>query len=68
MLEILGRLTSEESREWVEPDSKEGVLMEREGAGDGGREDTREGISGSAERRQLQLQTAGQTALRIACL
>lgn len=61
MLETLGRLTSEETREWEEPDSKEVVLIEREGAGDGGREDTLEGTSGSAQRgreheREIQLQ------------
>lgn len=50
MLETLGRLTSEETGEREEPDSKEVVLIEREGAGDGGREDTLEGISGSARR------------------
>lgn len=50
VLETLGRLTSEETAEWEEPDSKEVVLMEREGAGDGAREDTLEGTSGSAER------------------
>lgn len=50
MLETLGRLTSEETAEWEEPDSKEVVLMEREGVGDGAREDTLEGTSGSAER------------------
>lgn len=52
MLETLGRLTSEESRDWEEPESKEVVLIEREGAGDGGREDTLEGTSGSAQRRR----------------
>lgn len=50
VLETLGRLTSEETAEWEEPDSKEVVLMEREGAGDGAREDTLVGTSGSAER------------------
>lgn len=50
MLETLGKLTSEETREWEEPVSREVVLIEREGAGDGGREDTLEGTSGSAER------------------
>lgn len=52
MLETLGRLTSEESRDWEEPESKEVVLTEREGEGDGGREDTLEGTSGSAQRRR----------------
>ena len=59
MLETLGRLTSEEAGEWEEPDSKEVVLIEREGAGDAGREDTLEGTSGSAEKEretELQLQ------------
>lgn len=50
MLDTLGRLTSEETGEREEPDSKEVVLIEREGAGDGGREDPLEGTSGSAER------------------
>lgn len=50
MLETLGKLTSEETREREEPDSKEVVLIEREGAGEGGREDTLDGTSGSAER------------------
>ncbi len=50
MLEALGRLTSEETGEWEEPDSKEVVLIEREGAGDEGREDPLEGTSGSAEK------------------
>lgn len=49
VLETLGRLTSEETREWEEPESIEVVLTEREGAGDVGREDTLEGTSGSAE-------------------
>lgn len=48
VLETLGRLTSEETCEWEEPDSMEVVLIVREGAGDGGREDTLEGTSGSA--------------------
>lgn len=62
MLDTLGKLTSEETSEWEEPDSKEVVLIEREGAGDAGREDTLEGTSGSAgteregETRGLQLQ------------
>lgn len=43
MLETLGRLSSEETREWEELE-----LIEREGAGDGGREETLEGTSGSA--------------------
>lgn len=43
VLETLGRLTSE----WEEPHSKEAVLMEREGAGEGAREDTLDGTSGS---------------------
>lgn len=47
MLETLGKLTSEETGEWEEPDSKEVVLIESERAGDGGREDTLEGTSGS---------------------
>lgn len=47
MLETLGRLISEEMREWEEPEHKEVELIEREGAGDGGREDTLEGTSGS---------------------
>lgn len=50
VLEILGRLTSEEIGEREEPVSMEVVLIEREGAGDEGREDTLEGTSGSAER------------------
>lgn len=50
MLETLGRLTSEETGEWEEPDSKEVVLIVREGAGDGGREDSLEGTSGSERR------------------
>lgn len=50
MLETLGRLTSEDTGEWEEPDSKEVVLIEREGAGDAGREDTLEGTSGSGRR------------------
>jgi len=49
VLETLGKLTSEETSEWEEPDSKEVVLVVREGAGDGGREDTLEGTPGSAE-------------------
>lgn len=53
VLETLGRLTSEETAEWEEPDSKEVVLMEREGEGDGAREDTLEGTSGSAERERV---------------
>lgn len=48
MLDALGRLTSEETREWAEPEPKEVGLIEREGAGDGGSEDTLEGTSGSA--------------------
>lgn len=52
VLETLGRLTSEEGRDWEEPESKEVVLIEREGAGDAGREDTLEGTSGSAQRRR----------------
>lgn len=51
VLETLGMLTSEETGEWEEPDSKEVVLIEREVAGDGGREDVLEGTSGSAGRR-----------------
>lgn len=51
VLEILGRLTSEEIGEREEPVSMEVVLIEREGAGDEGREDTLEGTSGSAGRR-----------------
>lgn len=51
MLEILGRLTSEEIGEREDPVSMEVVLIEREGAGDEGREDTLEGTSGSAGRR-----------------
>lgn len=47
VLETLGRLISEEMREWEEPEHKEVELIEREGAGDGGREDTLEGTSGS---------------------
>lgn len=50
VLETLGRLTSEETSEWEEPDSTEVVLIEREGPGDGGREDTLEGTSGSGRR------------------
>lgn len=50
MLEILGKLTSEVAREREEPDSKEVVLIEREGAGEGGREDTLDGTSGSEKR------------------
>lgn len=50
MLEILGRLTSEEIGEREEPVSMEVVLIEREGAGDEGREDTLEGTSGSGRR------------------
>lgn len=50
VLEMLGRLTSEDMGEWEEPDAKEVELIEREGAGDGGREDTLEGTSGSAQR------------------
>ena len=49
MLDTLGKLTSEETIEWEEPDSKEVVLIVREGAGDGGRDDPLEGTSGSAE-------------------
>lgn len=49
VLETLGRLTSEETSEWEEPDSREVLLIEREGAGDAGREDILEGTSGSAE-------------------
>lgn len=59
VLETLGKLTSEEAREWEEPDPKEVVLIEREGAGDGGREETLEGTSGSADgegEKELQLQ------------
>lgn len=52
VLETLGRLTSEERREWEEPEHKEAELTEREGAGDGGREDTLEGTSGSAPRKR----------------
>ena len=66
VLETLGRLASEEIGEWQEPDSKEVVLIEREGPGDGGREDTLEGISGSAERereRELQLQREERTGM-----
>lgn len=51
MLDTLGKLTSEETIEWEEPDSKEVVLIVREGAGDGGRDDPLEGTSGSAGRR-----------------
>lgn len=50
VLETLGRLTSEETSEWEELDSIEVVLIEREGPGDGGREDTLEGTSGSGRR------------------
>lgn len=50
VLETLGRLTSEETTEWEEPDSREVVLVEREGAGDGGREDTLDGTPGSGRR------------------
>lgn len=50
VLEALGRLTSEEVRDWEEPRSAEVALMVREGAGDGGREEALEGTSGSAER------------------
>lgn len=50
MLETLGKLLSKETREREEPDSKEVVLIEREGAGDGGSEDTLEGTSGSGRR------------------
>lgn len=49
MLDTLGKLTSEETIEWEEPDSKEVMLIVREGAGDGGRDDPLEGTSGSAE-------------------
>lgn len=52
MLDTLGRLTSEETREWAEPEPKEVELIEREGAGDGGSEDTLEGMSGSAGERE----------------
>lgn len=52
MLETLGRLRSEEMREWAEPEHKEAELTEREGPGDGGREDTLEGTSGSAGGRE----------------
>lgn len=52
MLETLGRLTSEETREWAEPEPREVELIEREGAGDGGSEDTLEGTSGSAGERE----------------
>lgn len=50
MLETLGRLTSEETSEREDPDSTEVVLIEREGAGDEGREDPLEGTSGSTEK------------------
>lgn len=49
LLAMLGRLTSDETSEWEEPEWREAELMEREGLGDGGREDTLEGTSGSAE-------------------
>lgn len=52
MLDTLGRLTSEETREREEPEPKEVELIEREGTGDGGREDTLEGTSGSAGQRE----------------
>lgn len=52
MLDTLGRLTSEETREWEEPEPMEVELIEREGTGDGGREDTLEGTSGSAGERE----------------
>lgn len=61
MLETLGRLTSDDTIEWVEPESKEVELIEREGPGDGGSEDTLEGTSSSAKERErereIQLQT-----------
>lgn len=50
LLATLGRLTSEETREWEEPESREAVLTEREGPGDGEIEDTREGTFTSAGR------------------
>lgn len=59
VLETLGKLTSEETSEWEEPDSREVVLIVREGAGDGGREDNLEGTSGSAGRRPLRCFSGG---------
>lgn len=59
VLETLGMLTSEETGEWEEPDSKEVVLIEREVAGDGGREDVLEGTSGSAGRRLFRCFSGG---------
>jgi len=50
LLATLGRLTSDETSEWEEPEWREVELMEREGLGDCEREDTLEGTSGSAER------------------
>lgn len=52
MLDTLGRLTSEEAKEWAEPEPKEVELIEREGVGDVGSEDTLEGTSGSAGERE----------------
>lgn len=60
MLETLGRLTSEEMREWEEPEHKEVELIEREGAGDGGREDTLEGTSGSAAEKESRVERRGE--------
>lgn len=48
VLDTLGKLTSEETTEREDPDSKDVELIDREGAGDGGREDVLEGTSGSA--------------------
>lgn len=64
MLETLGKLTSEETRERVEPDSKEAVLVAREGAGDGGREDSLEGTSGSAEGEKTRAPVTGRRGNR----
>lgn len=59
VLDTLGKLTSEETSEWEEPDSMEMVLIEREGTGDGAREDPLEGTSGSAGRRPFRCFSGG---------